>query len=72
MEADGLQQVLRMRTAVEMGPASYQLASFVHSPAFLYLLSELTPTCKGRATQLCGVRCIWKCTLTATLRTKPA
>lgn len=42
MEADGLQQVVRMRTAVEMGPAGYQLASFVHSPAFLYLLSELT------------------------------
>jgi hypothetical protein len=42
MEADGLQQVLRMRTGVDMGPASYQLASFVHSPAFLYLLSELT------------------------------
>jgi hypothetical protein len=42
IEADGLQQVLRMRTGVDMGPASYQLASFVHSPAFLYLLSELT------------------------------
>ena len=42
IEADGLQQVLRMRTSVDMGPASYQLAAFVHSPAFLYLLSELT------------------------------
>lgn len=42
IQADGLQQVLRMRTGVDMGPASYQLASFVHSPAFLYLLSELT------------------------------
>jgi hypothetical protein len=42
IEAEGLQQVLRMRTGVDMGPTSYQLASFVHSPAFLYLLSELT------------------------------
>ncbi len=42
IEADGLQQVLRMRTGVEMGPASYQLAAYVHSPAFLYLLSEVT------------------------------
>jgi hypothetical protein len=42
IEADGLQQVLRMRTGVDMGPASYQLAAFVHSPAFLYLLSEIT------------------------------
>jgi hypothetical protein len=42
IQADGLQQLLRMRTGVDMGPASYQLASFVHSPAFLYLLSELT------------------------------
>lgn len=42
IEADGLQQVLRMRTGVDLRPASYQLASFVHSPAFLYLLSELT------------------------------
>ena len=42
IEAEGLQQVLRMRTGVDLGPASYQLASFVHSPAFLYLLSELT------------------------------
>jgi len=42
IKADDLQQVLRMRTGVDMGPASYQLTSFVHSPAFLYLLSELT------------------------------
>jgi hypothetical protein len=42
IEAEGLQQVLRMRTGVDMGPTSYQLAAFVHSPAFLYLLSELT------------------------------
>jgi hypothetical protein len=42
IQADGLQQVLRMRTGVDLGPASYQLASFVHSPAFLYLVSELT------------------------------
>jgi 2OG-Fe(II) oxygenase superfamily len=42
MEADGLQQVLRMHSAVDLGPVSYQLAAFVHSPAFLYLLSELT------------------------------
>lgn len=42
IDADGLQQVMRMRTGVDMGPASYQLAAFVHSPAFLYLLSELT------------------------------
>jgi hypothetical protein len=42
MEAEGLQQVLRMHSGVDLGPASYQLAAFVHSPAFLYLLSELT------------------------------
>jgi hypothetical protein len=42
MEADGLQQVLRMHSAVDLGPTSYQLAAFVHSPGFLYLLSELT------------------------------
>lgn len=42
IEADNLQQVLRMRTGVNMGPASYQFASFLHSPAYLYLMSEIT------------------------------
>lgn len=37
-----MDHVLRMRSAVEMGPASRELAALLHSPAFLYLLSEVT------------------------------
>src|SRR5690606_11453061 len=32
----------RMRSAVDMGAAGRELAALVHSPAFLYLLSEIT------------------------------
>jgi hypothetical protein len=42
IQTDGLEHVLRMRTGVDLGPAGYQLASFLHSPGFLYFVSELT------------------------------
>jgi hypothetical protein len=38
----GLQKVLRMRGSSQLGPASFQLAAFLHCPTFLYALSELT------------------------------
>jgi hypothetical protein len=42
IRTEGLEHVLRMRSGVDLGPASYQLAAFLHSPRFLYLISELT------------------------------
>jgi hypothetical protein len=42
IQTEGLEHVLRMRTAVDLGPATYQLVAFLHSPEFLYLISELT------------------------------
>lgn len=41
-DKEGLQKVLRMRSSTSLGPASFQLAAFLHSSTFLYLLSELT------------------------------
>lgn len=38
----GLQRVERMRSALELGPASTELISVLHSAAFLYLLSEIS------------------------------
>jgi len=37
-----LESVVRMRSAVEMGSASREFTALLHSPAFLYLLSEIT------------------------------
>jgi hypothetical protein len=31
-----------LRSAIDLGPAAYQFASFLHSASFLYLLSEMT------------------------------
>jgi hypothetical protein len=42
IQTEGLEHVLRMRSAVDLGPATYQLAALLHSPGFLYLISELT------------------------------
>jgi hypothetical protein len=42
VERESLESFERMRTAVDMGPAGTALANFLHSPAFLYLLSEIT------------------------------
>jgi hypothetical protein len=38
----GLEKILRMRSGTELGPAGSRLAALLHSPAFLYLLSEIT------------------------------
>jgi hypothetical protein len=38
----GLEKILRMRSGTELGAAGSLLVSIVHSPAFLYLLSEIT------------------------------
>lgn len=42
LDIANMQKVLRMRSSLDMGPASYQLASFLNSAPFLYLLSEIT------------------------------
>lgn len=42
IEQKDLERVMRMRSAVELGPASRELTTLLHSPAFLYLLSEIT------------------------------
>src|ERR1700722_19761692 len=42
VEQDSRERTLRMRSAVEIGPAGEKLLSIVHSAAFLYLLSEIT------------------------------
>jgi 2OG-Fe(II) oxygenase superfamily len=42
IEHEDLERVVRMRSAVEMGPASREFTALLHSPAFLYLLSEIT------------------------------
>ena len=42
VERDSLENFERMRTAVDMGRAGWDLAHLLHSPAFLYLLSEIT------------------------------
>ena len=42
IEQKDLEKIARMRSALEVGPAGSQLVSLLHSPAFLYLLSEIT------------------------------
>lgn len=42
VEQDHLEKTLRMRSAVEVGPAGADLIALLHSAAFLYLLSEIT------------------------------
>jgi Rps23 Pro-64 3,4-dihydroxylase Tpa1-like proline 4-hydroxylase len=42
IEQDSRERTLRMKSAVEIGPAGERLLSIVHSAAFLYLLSEIT------------------------------
>jgi len=42
IEQEGLERIVRMRSALEMGAASRELVSLLHSPGFLYLLSEIT------------------------------
>lgn len=42
IEQRGLERVSRMRSALELGNASRELTVLLHSPAFLYLMSELT------------------------------
>jgi hypothetical protein len=42
IENESLQQVDRMRSALDLGPAGTELAHLLHSAAFLYLLSEIT------------------------------
>lgn len=38
----GLEDIVRMRSGVELGAAGSELTGFLHSAAFLYLLSEIT------------------------------
>jgi Rps23 Pro-64 3,4-dihydroxylase Tpa1-like proline 4-hydroxylase len=42
IDQDSRERTLRMKSAVEIGPAGERLLSIVHSAAFLYLLSEIT------------------------------
>ena len=42
VQRPGLEKILRMRSGIELRPAGAQLTSLLHSPAFLYLLSEIT------------------------------
>lgn len=42
VEQDSRERTLRMKSAVEIGPAGEKLLGIVHSAAFLYLLSEIT------------------------------
>lgn len=42
VEQDGLEQTIRMRSAVDLGSAGSQFVSLLHSAAFLFLLSEIT------------------------------
>jgi hypothetical protein len=42
VETGSLERMRRMRSGAELGAAGAQLASLVHSAAFLYLLSEIT------------------------------
>ena len=42
IEQDSRERTLRMKSAVEIGPAGERLLSIVHSASFLYLLSEIT------------------------------
>ena len=42
IEQDSRERTLRMRSAVEIGPAGERFLSIVHSASFLHLLSEIT------------------------------
>jgi hypothetical protein len=42
IEADARERTVRMRSAMELGPAGTHLLSIAHSAEFLYLLSEIT------------------------------
>ena len=42
IEQEGLERVSRMRSGVELETGGTRLANIMHSPAFLYLISELT------------------------------
>lgn len=42
IEQDSRERTLRMRSAVDIGPAGERFLSIVHSASFLYLLSEIT------------------------------
>jgi len=42
VEQEGLEKIIRMRSGVELGPASSEFTALLHSAAFLYLLSEIT------------------------------
>lgn len=42
IEQEGLEKIVRMRSAIELGDAGNRLLSVLHSAAFQYLLSEIT------------------------------
>src|SRR5712671_6165705 len=42
IETQSRQSVRRMRSGVELSAAGVELVSLLHSPSFLYLLSEIT------------------------------